>query len=478
MDLMDSSTLVHKVEFLNLNGDRSVNSCKQLCDLPDAILLQILSLLPTEDVVRTSVLSRRWEYLWTSIPSLVFREEYKENHRGRILFRNFVERALLLRGLSPMKVFSLSCVVDSEEYFNGNESRVNTWITAAIGHNVQDLCLYLEFGHPCTAYKIPRCIFRCGTLRELHLQMKHDLKLPSIICLPNLKVLILVDVPFGDDKSLEKLLSCPSLEKLSLENCKWDLEVLEISAPNLLHLNIVEYSSFSDIGSCQVRIHGTFIKSFDYYGDLHYDDVVLTSPSSLVEASIQVHQPFSQVTDHLCNFMKCLSNVKQLAFSIRSLEDMVEGEEILNSFPVFHSLTELELTDPDVRLESRALLLLLSKCPILRSLRFSGGVYTDSKRNDRILDPKPTCFTASLKEIKINCFNKTGCEMLAVRNLVIAAQVLDKVLFSYSPGPRKWQGRLMQSSSKLPGAPDQCTISSECEHWDYFCDCSQRLQFG
>jgi len=32
-----------------------------------------------------------------------------------------------------MKAFSLSCVVDSEEYFDGNESRVNTWITAAIG---------------------------------------------------------------------------------------------------------------------------------------------------------------------------------------------------------------------------------------------------------------------------------------------------------------------------------------------------------
>ncbi|KAF8030166.1 hypothetical protein BT93_E2562 [Corymbia citriodora subsp. variegata] len=470
---MDSSTLDHKAEFQHLNGDPYVNSCNQLCDLPDAILLRILALLPTEDVVRTSVLSRRWEYLWTSIPSLVFREEYKENHHGKILFRNFVDRALSLRDSSPMKAFSLSCVVDSEEYFDGDESHVNTWITAAIRHNVQDLCLHLEFDHHCPVYMVPCCIFRCGTLRELHLYMKRDLRLPSLVFLPNLKVLILVDVRFGDDKSVEKLLSSPSLEKLSLQNCMWNLKVLEISAPNLLYLTIVQHYPFSDIQNSQVRIHGASIKSFDYYGDFLYGYVILSSPSSLVEASIQAYQSFSQGTHHICKFMKGLSNVKRLSFSIRSLEDTDEGEEILNSFPVFHSLTELELTDPDVHVKSRALLLLLSKCPILRSLRFSGGLYT--KRNDGILDPIPPCFTSSLKEIMINCFNRTGCEMLAVRNLVIAAPVLDKVLFSNSCRPRKWKGHLMQHSSKLPSAPDQCTISLEHEHWDYVCDCSRRL---
>ncbi|KAF8030165.1 hypothetical protein BT93_E2561 [Corymbia citriodora subsp. variegata] len=470
---MDSTTLVHKAEFQHLNGDQYVNSCKQLCDLPDAILLRILALLPTEDVVRTSVLSRRWEYLWTSIPSLIFREKYKENHRGRILFRNFMDRALLLRDAS-MKAFSLSCVVDGEEYFDGNESRVNTWITAAIRHNVQDLCLHLEFGHHRPVYMVPRCIFRCGTLRELHLEIKHDLKLPSLVFLPNLKVLILVDVRFGDDKSVEKLLSCPSLEKLSLENCKWNLEVLEISAPNLLHLNIVQYFSYSDIPNSQVRIHGASLKSFDYYGDFLYGYVILSSPSSLVEASIRAHQPLGQRTYHFCKFMKALSNVKRLAFSIRSLEDMDEGWEILDSLPVFHSLTELELTDPDIRLESRALLLLLRKCPILRRLRFSGGVYTDSKRNDGILDPIPACFTSSLKEIMINCFYRAGCEVLAIRNLIIAAPALDKVSLSNSCRPWKWQGHSMRHSCKLPWAPDQCAIPSKREHWDHILDCSRR----
>ncbi|GKD01156.1 transposon TX1 uncharacterized [Tanacetum coccineum] len=47
------------------------NGFDYICKLPDPILRLILSRLgSTIDVVRTSVLSTRWEYLWTSVPSL------------------------------------------------------------------------------------------------------------------------------------------------------------------------------------------------------------------------------------------------------------------------------------------------------------------------------------------------------------------------------------------------------------------------
>lgn len=319
---MDGTHLVNEAKCQHFNDARDVNSCKQLCDLPDAILLYILAFLPTEEVVRTSVLSRRWEYLWTSIPSLVFREE---NNHGKMLFRNFVDRALLLRDCSSMKTLSLTCKVDSEEYVDGDESRVNMWITAAIRRNVQDLHLHLKIGHDATVYILPRCIFRCETLRELHLEMNHDLKLPSLVCLKNLKVLTMIGLRFGDDNSVEKLLSCPSLEKLSLDRCDWNLEVLQISAPNLLYLSIVEDVLSSGIRNSQVRIHGAFIKSFDYFGEFYYDYIILSSPS-LDEASIQVchhdeiEENFRQGGSCLCKLLKALSNVKQLFLSNESLE--------------------------------------------------------------------------------------------------------------------------------------------------------------
>ncbi|XP_056171673.1 F-box/LRR-repeat protein At3g26922-like isoform X1 [Syzygium oleosum] len=462
VDLMDRNPLVHKAKCQHLNDARDVNRCKQLCDLPHAILLRILAFLPTEDAVRTSVLSRRWEYLWTSIPCLVFIEE---NIDGRMLFRNFVERALLLRDSSSLKAFSLTCKVDSEEYLDGNESRVNLWITAAIRRNVEDLRLHLKLGHGATVYMLPRCIFRCETLRELHLEMNHDLKLPSLVCLTNLKVLTLTGVQFRDDNSVEKLLSCPSLEKLSLYSCEWNLEVLEISAPNLLYLTIVEDVLASGIRNSQVRIHGACIKSFDYFGELFYDYVILSS-SSLVEASIGCHHDeteknIDQGACHLYKLLKAVSNVKQMFLSIEFLEDLDEREDILNlnSLPIFHSLTKLILDDCHVNLESRALLLLLSGCPILKSLEFSGSILVVSKNEDWTLDPMPPCLPLSLKEITIRCFQGTDLELLAVRILLRTAAVLEKMLIHCSRRcSRTFQGNLTEHLNELPTASNQCTI--------------------
>ncbi|GLJ19260.1 hypothetical protein SUGI_0346420 [Cryptomeria japonica] len=47
----------------------------QLNDLPDDVLCLILSKLPLDQAIRCSVLSRKWELLSRSLPSLIFSED-------------------------------------------------------------------------------------------------------------------------------------------------------------------------------------------------------------------------------------------------------------------------------------------------------------------------------------------------------------------------------------------------------------------
>ncbi|CAL1383379.1 unnamed protein product [Linum trigynum] len=51
---------------------RDVLGAGRLSDLTDGILHHILSFLDTEYVVRSSILSRMWRWVWKDIPVLTF----------------------------------------------------------------------------------------------------------------------------------------------------------------------------------------------------------------------------------------------------------------------------------------------------------------------------------------------------------------------------------------------------------------------
>ncbi|XP_048132078.1 F-box protein At4g22280-like [Rhodamnia argentea] len=451
---MDATVLVSS-KFRELIGTQDL-SCERFCDLPDAILLHILEFLSTRAAVRMSVLSKRWRHLSRSIPSLVFNEaSFFERSR----FLNFVEGALSFCDLSPLKVFSLSCWLAVDD-----ESRVNSWIDAAIRRKVQELRLSLiAETHPPLKYTLPCSIFRCETLVEFHLESLLDFRVPSFVCLPNLKVLTLHYVRFGGDNSLEKLLSCPSLEELSLKGC-WchQIEVLNIRAPNLLKLLIDKLFAGSD-RHCQVRIHGAKIKSLHYSGTYGHDHTI-SCPSSPVEAIIAVFNPVAkkpeQCADHVFKLLKDLSNVEHLTLFYGGLQVMDERQDLLDSFPVFRSLTQLKWAISPMYLDFRALQIMLKQCPCLRSLVFAGGLIKDSEMDGWTWDPVPRCFLSSLKEIGICNFTAIDTALLAVRVLLRTAEVLEKLFIHCSRGYRNnFRGKLMKRPMKLPRASDQCAIS-------------------
>jgi hypothetical protein len=301
-----------KKQKLNEEQDIDGNS-KCLSNLPEGVLLHILSFLPTKDAVRTSVLSKRWDYRWVSIANLDFEQSSRDK---RILLMNFVERALCLRGSSDIKQFTLSCDV-CDAY------RVNTWISTAIRHNVQELHIKLDDFDG--ELSLPYCLFTCKTLTNLHLDIPYVLKLPSTFCFSNLKILTFQNVIFSDDHLTQQLLSGhPVIEKLSLHACSWGaLKVVSISAPKLHFLSIVERdvenSSFVD--GCQFMIFGGSLKEFCYNGYL-LNGYCLHKSFSLEKAEIDafINDKPKHIAYRMYKFLMGLSNVKFLRLS----SDVVE----------------------------------------------------------------------------------------------------------------------------------------------------------
>ena len=280
---MDGSGLGQNPKNQKLSEEQDIIDGNNKClgNLPNEILRYIISLLPTKDAVRTSILCKRWEHLWKSIPNLEFRQGLPAKRK---LFMNFAERVLLLRDSSDIKRFTLCCDVLFDT------SHVNAWISAAIWRNVQELEINLDkFQEP---YSLPHCLFTSVALTKLVLGMPYTLKVPPTTCFSNLKTLVLRGIIFSDDYSTQQLFSgFPVLEVMNLYMCNWkNLKVVSICAPKLLHLTIIErcVQREGDWDDCQVMIFGLVLKYFDYSGRF-FNDYCFYNSCSLKGANIDVH---------------------------------------------------------------------------------------------------------------------------------------------------------------------------------------------
>lgn len=358
--IMDVSFPTQKAKCLKLGLCQS--SCEgksRICSLPDSILKHILSFLPIEEAVKTSVLSKRWEFLWASHSKLKFHEFITDSdddsddetddeditleeatlrrEKTRENFLNFVAKTLLLHDSSNIHTFSLKCKVEAPS--NGTQPRINSWIHAALRHKVQKLILKLSFSDSHGSFVLPRHLFDCESLNELELDFLCDLRLPSFVYFPNLKILSLSKVIFMDYNSVKQLFSSfPKLEKLDLIECKWDnVKAVYVSAPMLEHLKIVEDGyrrrNIEEPDCCQFMISGPKLKIFHYRGELINEYCIVEVPS-LVSALIGMYSSNSRAEKRVGyrahKLLGGVSNVKNLQVSLLTLE--VCSKPLCNSF--------------------------------------------------------------------------------------------------------------------------------------------------
>ncbi|KAG5516776.1 hypothetical protein RHGRI_037502 [Rhododendron griersonianum] len=226
----------------------------RISSLHDSVLLHILSFLPTEDVVRTGLLAKRWQYLWTNISTLAFKTK-EIDLNGIHKFVAFVNRVLILCRCSNLKKFVLDFCFFRPEYFP--EMDANLWIQFATQHNVEDLYLHNQ-GFP-LVHRLPQILFTNSSLRIF--SASNCVIVPGgEISWRSLKSLTMDDVVVSDGVIEKILTSCPileflklsmfsgpsrlsinsaSLENVVIQHSMSDQYVLEISAPKLLMLELM-----------------------------------------------------------------------------------------------------------------------------------------------------------------------------------------------------------------------------------------------
>lgn len=233
-----------------------------ISQLPDVILLHILSLLPFKECILVSILSKRWKNLLTKISSLDLDEDSMTksstgqclDHTSSARRRKFVEsvdRILLLHSGDTINNFRLAC---SSSTLNGFTTRVNSWVHIALTSNIEKL--ELSFGkepsyylrqtserHYPDLYEFPQCNFAPRILKSLTLNCcklgETDFMAFASLQSLSLKYTKVLDCSIADLAS-----KCPALEHLTLEHCLLPYNFLESKQDIMINsLSVINCSS-------------------------------------------------------------------------------------------------------------------------------------------------------------------------------------------------------------------------------------------
>ncbi|KAK9757566.1 hypothetical protein RND81_01G171100 [Saponaria officinalis] len=224
------------------NGSEDRLSEDRLSEMPDHLIVHILSFMPTLDAVKTMLL-RRFGNLWTLVPSLTFHtweydeviwpdKEDKPVDEVFSSFARFIRNVLMLHKRPTIDSFHLYIIsfgVQLKDHKSIDD--VQMWLRFAIDRQVKDLNFYLQSDDDLV---LPHCIFMSQSLTKLILSgciIEHQ---PQFH-MGSLRELSLADVVGSGQVYNQLILGCPSLQKLDISISNLS-HVLNITSPSVRKL--------------------------------------------------------------------------------------------------------------------------------------------------------------------------------------------------------------------------------------------------
>ncbi|GFP96498.1 F-box/FBD/LRR-repeat protein at4g00160 [Phtheirospermum japonicum] len=357
----------------------------RLSALPDGVISNILSFLPTDLSVKTSILAKTWRFLWAHVPVLDFRCNY--GSLQKIRFPGIVSTVMLRHKVEILNTF-----------------RLTIGVTMVPRRNVKNLDLNLEV-------KLPRCVLSCNTLVDLRMAGHVTLPDSGPISLSSLKKLHFCDVTHEVD--LPRLLSgCPVLEELIIDQSRcFNLGGGIISSPTLKRLTIYFPNSRVKINAPALR----YLKVYFYM----YQQISVSLMKSLIEAHICLGN-FAE-SDHRCvlKFLDSLCNVKCLKLPFHY--EKTFSLPVTSSIVKFGSLTRLELSTDwcfltkFLQSADHLQVLIITEC------RWHSKYWMDP------VEERCACLFHSLRSVTIYEFQCTEQDFNMVRFVLRNAQVLERM---------------------------------------------------
>ncbi|EEC81867.1 hypothetical protein OsI_25652 [Oryza sativa Indica Group] len=216
--------------------------------LPEAILGEIISLLPTKDAARTQAVSRRWRPLWRSTPLNLDVDSLSTQERKRTMF---VSR-ILASHPGPARRLSLPFFRLRDRY-----AKLDGWLRSPALADLQELDFSYDIEDEEALYPLPPSALRFApTLRVVELRTCHFPNgMAPALHFPRLARLTLYRVTISED-TLHGLLSrCSALESLLLVG-NFGIRRLRINSPFLRSL-------------------GFSASSWEGYRDANFQEVVI-----------------------------------------------------------------------------------------------------------------------------------------------------------------------------------------------------------
>ncbi|KAL7616946.1 hypothetical protein Lser_V15G03065 [Lactuca serriola] len=382
----------HKRRYVTRVGEDRISN------LPEHLIDSILERVPFEDAVKTSIISKKWRYKWTSMKVLTFDNHFnaKIAKNGAIDYNEYINTINQVLNLhkGPISKFVIHIppmLLDSFE-------EIDEWMMLLSRNNVTKLVLY----NSNRRYELPSHVFSCLGLTELILENCFFSPPLQFEGFHNLEELFLLHIDFGKSLSgnqmnLLHFLECTNVHNFNIKATKMKSLIL-VTCPDANLLQLLENPS--------IVVFGVSFRTFE-----DFDRVEMINSISFLSS-------LTRIEDFLIegNFLKFLSAEvipKWFPLSMNSLKRLV--------------LQDFEVGDLD---QLYVALCLLRNSPNLDTLR----VHFEEPRDFVFLAldhlEYPNCLDYTLKQLRtveITCLEGLKVEVLFIKLLLAHSPNLEKI---------------------------------------------------